>query len=200
MSRRKALRANPRRLLAALATILVAVGVTVASGASFTATTANPSNTFSAGTLSMTNSNAGAAILTASNMKPGDPATKGSVVIKNTGTVAGDFTLTRSSLTNSDTTNPMAAQAEPDHHRLRRRQGLHDRRRQQQQVHRHPGRRWAAPSRSAPGPRGVDHKYKFSVALDSTRRQQLPGRQRRGRLHLGRRVGTPDGSYYSLDA
>ena len=33
MSRRKALRANPRRLLAALATILVAVGVTVASGA-----------------------------------------------------------------------------------------------------------------------------------------------------------------------
>ena len=42
MSRRKALRANPRRLLAALATILVAVGVTVASGASFTATSANP--------------------------------------------------------------------------------------------------------------------------------------------------------------
>ena len=50
MSRRKALRANPRRLLAALATILVAVGVTVASGASFTATAANPANTFSSGT------------------------------------------------------------------------------------------------------------------------------------------------------
>ena len=55
MSRRKALRANPRRLLAALATILVAVGVTVASGASFTATTANPSNIFTAGTLTMSN-------------------------------------------------------------------------------------------------------------------------------------------------
>jgi hypothetical protein len=109
MSRTKVLRANPRRLLAALATILVAVGVTVASGASFTAQTANPSNTFSAGTLSMTNSNAGAAILTASNMKPGDPASKGTVVIKNTGSVIGAFSLTRSSLTNSDTTNPMAA-------------------------------------------------------------------------------------------
>src|SRR5205085_12703437 len=90
MSRSKALRANPRKVLAALATVLVAVGVTVASGATFTAQTANPSNTFSAGTLSMTNSNAGAAILTASNMKPADPATKGTVVIKNTGTVAGD--------------------------------------------------------------------------------------------------------------
>jgi hypothetical protein len=108
MSRTKVLRANPRRLLAALATILVAVGVTVASGASFTAQTANPSNLFTAGTLSMTNSNSGAAILTASNMKPGDPATKGTVVIKNTGSVIGAFSLTRSALTNSDTTNPMA--------------------------------------------------------------------------------------------
>ena len=74
MSRTKVLRANPRRALAALATVLVAVGVTVASGASFTAQTANPSNTFTAGTLTMTNSKAGAAILTASNMKPGDAA------------------------------------------------------------------------------------------------------------------------------
>jgi hypothetical protein len=109
MSRSKALRANPRKVLAALATMLVAVGVTVASGATFTAQTANPTNTFTAGTLNMTNSNAGAAILTASNMKPGDPATKGTVVIKNTGSVQGAFTLTRSALTNSDTTNPMAA-------------------------------------------------------------------------------------------
>jgi spore coat-associated protein N len=109
MSRSKALRANPRRLLAALATMLVAVGVTVASGATFTAQTANPSNTFTAGTLSMSNSAAGSAILTASNMKPGDPATKGTVVIKNTGSISGAFSLTRSSLTNSDTTNPMAA-------------------------------------------------------------------------------------------
>jgi Camelysin metallo-endopeptidase len=109
MSRFKVLRANPRRALAALATVLVAVGVTVASGASFTASTANASNTFTAGTLTMSNDHAGA-ILTASNMKPGDATTNatGTVVIKNTGSLAGTFTLKRSALTNSDTTNPMA--------------------------------------------------------------------------------------------
>ena len=42
MSRIKVLRANPRRALAALATVLVAVGVTVASGASFTASRRTP--------------------------------------------------------------------------------------------------------------------------------------------------------------
>lgn len=109
MSRFKVLRANPRRALVALATVLVAVGLTVASGATFTAQTANPSNTFAAGNLSMTNSQSGSAILTASNMKPGDPATKGTVVIKNTGSVKGVMKLTRSALSNSDTTNPMAA-------------------------------------------------------------------------------------------
>ena len=75
MSRFKSLKANPRRSLAALATVLVAVGVTGASGASFTATSANPSNTFTAGTMTMSNSRDNLAILTASNMKPGDPAT-----------------------------------------------------------------------------------------------------------------------------
>lgn len=108
MTRFKVLRANPRRALAALATMLIAVGVTVASGATFTAQTANPSNSFTAGTLTMSNSNAGAAILTASNMKPGDPATKGTVVIKNTGSVAGNFSLSRSALTNNDAAHPLS--------------------------------------------------------------------------------------------
>jgi hypothetical protein len=111
MSRRMALRANPRRLLAALATILVAVGVTVASGASFTASTANAGNAFTAGSLTMSNDKAPTAILTASGMKPGDATTDatGTVVIKNTGSLTGAFTLTRSSLTNTDATNPLAA-------------------------------------------------------------------------------------------
>jgi spore coat-associated protein N len=109
MSRRKALRANPRRLLAALATILVAVGVTVASGATFTAQTANANNVFTAGTMSMTNDVSGA-ILTASNMKPGDPATKGVVTIKNTGSLAGAFTLTRSSLSDTPSATPLSSQ------------------------------------------------------------------------------------------
>jgi spore coat-associated protein N len=107
MSRFKVLRANPRRTLAAMATLLIAVGVTAASGATFTAQTANPSNKFTAGTLSMSNSKDNAAILTASNMKPGDTAT-GSVDIANTGSVSGAFTLSKTALTNSDGSNPMA--------------------------------------------------------------------------------------------
>jgi hypothetical protein len=110
MSRRKALRANPRRLLAALATILVAVGVTVASGATFTAQTANAGNTFTAGALTMSNDKAPGAILTASGMKPGDATTNatGTVVIKNTGNLSGAFSLSGTSLTNSDGTFPLA--------------------------------------------------------------------------------------------
>jgi spore coat-associated protein N len=100
MSRFKVLRANPRRALAALATMLLAVGVTVASGASFTAQSANPSNTFTAGSLKMSNSNSGAAILSATNMRPGD-TTSGTVVIKNTGTLSGAFSLSRSALTDT---------------------------------------------------------------------------------------------------
>jgi hypothetical protein len=108
MSRFKSLKANPRRSLAALATVLVAVGVTGASGASFTSTSANPANTFTAGTLTMGNSKSASAILTASNMKPGDPASKGTVDIKNTGTVTGAFTLTRGTIVDSDTVNAMS--------------------------------------------------------------------------------------------
>lgn len=49
------------------------------------------------GTLSVSNSNAGAAILSAHDMKPGD-ATEGRVTIANTGTVPGDFTLATTGL------------------------------------------------------------------------------------------------------
>jgi spore coat-associated protein N len=109
MSRFKVLKANPRRSLAALATVLVAVGVTGASGANFNAATANPANTFTAGTLTMSNSHTGAAILTAANMRPGDPATTGTVDIANTGSLSAPFTLTASSITSTDASFPMAA-------------------------------------------------------------------------------------------
>ena len=91
MSRIKVLRANPRRALAALATLLIAVGVTAASGANFTAQTTNAANTFTSGSLSMTNSQAGAAILAPTNMKPGDTASR-QVEIKSTGSLGGTFT------------------------------------------------------------------------------------------------------------
>ena len=108
MTRLEALIARPKRVLVVLAAVLAAVGVAIGSGANFTAQTANPSNTFSAGTLTMSNSLDGAAILTASNMKPGDTST-GTVDIQNTGTVAGTFSLSRSALSDSDSSNPMSA-------------------------------------------------------------------------------------------
>jgi Camelysin metallo-endopeptidase len=95
MSRFKILAANPRRSLAALATVLVAVGVTGASGANFNAASANPSNTFTAGTLSMSNSLPGAAILTASNLRPGDAVAPGVVDIANTGSLTSPFVLSK---------------------------------------------------------------------------------------------------------
>ena len=107
MDRLHALAARPKRTLGVLIIVLVAAGVAVGSGANFTAQTANPSNTFSSGSLTMSNSLDGAAILTASNMKPGDAAT-GTVDIQNTGTLAGTFTLSRSALNDSDGANPMS--------------------------------------------------------------------------------------------
>jgi hypothetical protein len=109
MSRLAPLTRHPRRTLATLATVLVAVGVTVASGADFTASSANPANTFSAGTLSTFDSAANSAILTASNLKPGGTAAVGTVDIANTGSLAGTFTLTRGTPVDSDTTNPLSA-------------------------------------------------------------------------------------------
>jgi hypothetical protein len=108
MSRIKLLAASPRRALAALATVLVAVGLTAASGANFNAQTANPSNTFTAGTLKMANSKNNAAILTATNMRPGDPATTGTVDISNIGTLSGPFVLSKGTVTDSDATYQMS--------------------------------------------------------------------------------------------
>ncbi len=88
----KQLARNPRRTVVGLATVLAAAGVAVGSGATFDAQTANPSNTFTSGTLLHTNSKNGVAIVTGSNLKPGD-VNKGEVTIKNTGSLAGTFTL-----------------------------------------------------------------------------------------------------------
>ncbi|MDP9294511.1 MAG: CalY family protein [Actinomycetota bacterium] len=109
MSRMQTLVQRPKRTLAALATVLVAVGITTASGANFNAQSANAANTFSTGSLTMDNSLAGAAILTASNLRPGDPATVSTVDIKNTGTLSGVFTLSKGTLSDSDATYPMSA-------------------------------------------------------------------------------------------
>jgi hypothetical protein len=107
MSRIDVLLIHPKRTLGVLALVLVAVGVAVGSGANFSASSANPSNTFTAGTLTMSNSNDAAAILTANNWKPGDTST-GTVDIQNTGSLAGTFSLSRTALSNSDGSNPLS--------------------------------------------------------------------------------------------
>jgi hypothetical protein len=107
MSRLQVLAAQPRLALGALLTLLLAAGAVIGSGADFTAASANPSNTFSTGTLSMVNSNAGAAVLTASGLRPGNTA-GGDVDILNSGSLSGAFTLARGTITDSDVVNPLS--------------------------------------------------------------------------------------------
>lgn len=108
MSRLHVLVSQPRMALGALLTLVLAAGAVVGSGADFTASTANPSNTFSSGTLSMDNSEEGNAILTASNMRPGGPAATGIVDIENTGSLDGAFTLERSAPVDSGSASPLS--------------------------------------------------------------------------------------------
>ena len=99
MSRLSALAAHPRRTVAALAVVLAAVGITVGSGANFTASAANPTNTFTAGTLTI-GSSSSSALFNSSNMRPGDTVT-GTVDIQNTGSLSGAFTLGTSNVTDA---------------------------------------------------------------------------------------------------
>jgi hypothetical protein len=108
MSRLQVLVAQPKLALGALLTLLLAAGAVVGSGADFTATSANPTNTFAAGTLSIANSKEGLAVLTASNMRPAGPAATGTVDVKNSGSLSGAFTLSRSTPLDSDAGNPLS--------------------------------------------------------------------------------------------
>lgn len=82
------------QVLLTLAVLLLAVSVVIGSGANFTSQSANPDNVFTAGNLSHTNSKAGAAILTADKMKPGQTVT-GSVTLTNDGDISGDFSFAK---------------------------------------------------------------------------------------------------------
>jgi spore coat-associated protein N len=93
MSRMKTLwKTSPRKVLFAFGALMVAAALAVGSGANFNSTSANPTNVFTAGTISQSNSKSNAAILTASNMVPGGVST-GTVTIKNTGSANGTFNL-----------------------------------------------------------------------------------------------------------
>lgn len=108
MSRLKVLADRPRLALGALLTLLLAAAAVVGSGADFTASSANPSNTFASGTLTIANSKEGTAVLTATNLKPGGTAAVGTVDIENTGSLSGAFTLSRTAPVDSDGSNPLS--------------------------------------------------------------------------------------------
>jgi len=93
---------RPKRTLAALAVALAATAVAIGTRADFSAQSTNPSNVFSAGTLAMTNSAAGAAVFSPSNMKPGAPDQTGIVDIQNSGSLAGGVSLSRDSVAVTD--------------------------------------------------------------------------------------------------
>lgn len=90
--------------LVPLATLLAAASLVAGSGADFTSHTANPGNLSASGTLTQTNSRDSAAIFTGTNLRPGDSVT-GNVTITNTGTLAGTFSLTESSVVNQFSAN-----------------------------------------------------------------------------------------------
>jgi hypothetical protein len=90
MTRIQKLASRPKRTLGALAVVLAAVGITVGSGANFSASKAN-AGTFAAGKMAITNE-ADKTIFASSNMKPGD-SDSGTVDVTNAGTLSGDFYL-----------------------------------------------------------------------------------------------------------
>jgi spore coat-associated protein N len=107
MTRLRVLAANPRLALGALLTLLLAAAAVVGSGADFTASSANPANTFASGTLSIVNSKEGTAVLSASGLRPTGSAV-GTVDIQNSGSLSGTFTLSRTAPVDSDSSNPMS--------------------------------------------------------------------------------------------
>jgi spore coat-associated protein N len=108
MSRLQILASQPRLALGALLTLALASAAIMGSGADFTASSASPGNTFSSGTLSMTNSKAGVAVLTASGLKPGAAAQLGTVDIANTGSLSGVFKLYRGTITDTGSTSTLS--------------------------------------------------------------------------------------------
>jgi spore coat-associated protein N len=108
MSRLKVLADRPRLALGALLTMLLAAAAVVGSGADFTASSANPTNSFSSGTLSISNSKSSAAVFTASNLRPGGASQSGQVDIGNSGSLSGLFKLSRGTIADSGSTSNLS--------------------------------------------------------------------------------------------
>ena len=97
MSRMTRVEGRARRVLASLAVVGL-VGAVAGLGAysAFTSTTSNDGNTYAAGTVSISDNDAGAAMYTVSNKKPGDTITQ-CIKVTYTGSVDSDVKLYTSS-------------------------------------------------------------------------------------------------------
>ena len=84
--------------LVMLALLLVMLRLTVFTGASFNWRSLNPANQVAAGTLTFTNSAGGAAIITASALRPGQ-SQAGTATLTAAGDETGRYTLSRTALT-----------------------------------------------------------------------------------------------------
>jgi len=99
--------ASPNKIVGALVALSLAAMMAVASGASFTSTSANTGNIVTAGILSHGNSKADAFVLDVDALKPGQ-SQSGTVDITNTGDVAGVFSLSKDNVLDSDQTNKLS--------------------------------------------------------------------------------------------
>lgn len=89
--------ASPRKLVIALGSLTIASAVAVGSAANFNATSANPGTLITAGTIEVTDSLPGSAILIVNPMKPGDTSSS-TVNISNGGNVPATFALMQANL------------------------------------------------------------------------------------------------------
>ena len=81
-----------KMVLLPLATAAAAGALAVGSGATFSSTTGNTASAVTTGTLTQSNSKAGAAVFTLTNMKPGD-SVYGTVTITNTGSLKANMSM-----------------------------------------------------------------------------------------------------------
>jgi hypothetical protein len=94
--------------LATLAALLLALSGAGLSSASLTSATTNPGNSFSAGSLVISDSDGGGAILGAIDLRPGLSAA-GTVMIANTGTVGAQLSLSLTDLSDSPSSPALAS-------------------------------------------------------------------------------------------
>jgi spore coat-associated protein N len=98
----------PRRLLIGFGSILIASAVAVGSGANFNSTSANPGTLITGGTIVVTDSLAGQAVLGVNGIKPGG-SVSGTVNIKNGGNIPASFQVAIQNLVDIPASPPFSA-------------------------------------------------------------------------------------------